>query len=41
LARDPLALAVPAPVVGQRPEPAGKPRRDGIPIMVIAPRTVD
>jgi hypothetical protein len=41
LARGPLALAVPAPVVRQRPERAGKPENDGIPVVVIAPRTVD
>ena len=41
LARGPLALAVPAPVVRQRPERAGKTGHDGIPVVVIAPRTVD
>jgi hypothetical protein len=41
LSSDSFALAVSSPVVGQHPKRARKPRHDSIPVVMVAPRTVD
>ena len=41
LRREPLALAVPAPVVGEHAKRPRKRRHDGVPVVMIAPGAVD